>query len=98
MAFNLTNLPTLLAALGNNLALALITQDGVTFTAAIVSSGMPNTLYSGSGPTQAAALSALAAAVTNAAAANATGAANVSSAVQAATGLAPVVQQQTTTP
>lgn len=59
LSLDLSNLPALLAALGNGLELAFITSDGNTWTAALVQTGQPAYVYSGTDVTPGAALTAL---------------------------------------
>lgn len=88
---DVSKVPALLSALGPAAQLALVTADGVTWTAAVVTAGQPAYVYSGTGgPDPATALSALVAAITSATAAVAQTSAATATAVAAAATAVPV--------
>jgi hypothetical protein len=83
-AIDLSNLPGLLAALPFGLQLALVTSDGVTWTAALVQQGQPAYVYSATGADPGSATVALLASISGQASIVATSAAVVATAIATA--------------
>lgn len=83
-AIDLSNLPAILSALGSNLQLALVTSDGVTWTAALVQQGQPAFVYQGAGNDPGSAVSALQTAISGQASTDAAAATTRATAVAAA--------------